>query len=278
MSEHADLVQQYFDNHAQSWHDYYQSDQSLTNIILKDRMRIGLSFLTKYLPPEPGLRILDAGCGSGLIGVAMAQRGYHVDGWDISEKMIALSRENFSEAGISPDQYKITAGNLLESDLEAGSYNGIMALGFLQYQPDEIQALKFFHQLLRPDGVLVISGPVGVKLSNYFGLGEKIKEKRRARRQKIAPKTTTAIEREHLQAISTNNYSTHRFKELLRAAEFEFLAHRGHGYAHFDFLSRRLPSRHQKRLHLLLTKASKIIPIQEYANDMVVVARRPYTI
>ncbi|NIP32683.1 hypothetical protein GWO25_02145, partial [Candidatus Saccharibacteria bacterium] len=96
-----------------------------------------------------------------------------------------------------------------------------------------------------------------VKLANYFGLGEKIKEKRRARRQKNAPKTAAAIEREHLQAISTNNFSTNRFKKLLRAAEFEFLAHRGHGYAHFDFLSRRLPNRHQKRLHLLLTKVSK---------------------
>ncbi|NIV98763.1 hypothetical protein GWN26_06280, partial [Candidatus Saccharibacteria bacterium] len=68
MSEHTDLVQQYFDNNAQSWHDYYQSEQSLTNMILQDRMHIGLSFLTKYLPPKQGLKVLDAGCGSGLVG------------------------------------------------------------------------------------------------------------------------------------------------------------------------------------------------------------------
>jgi 2-polyprenyl-3-methyl-5-hydroxy-6-metoxy-1,4-benzoquinol methylase len=272
-SEHADLVQDYFDKNAQSWHDYYQAGNSLTHIILKERKKIGLEFLNRYLPPEQNPKVLDAGCGSGLIGVAMASQGYYVDGWDISEKMIALSRKNFDESGIPADQYSLKSGNLLESDLVPGSYGGIMALGFLQYQPNELEVLRQFHELLRPGGVLVLSGPVGAKLSNYFGLAEKIRRVRRRRSGKTANRIKD-LERKQLHTISANSYSVGRFRYLLESAEFQMIAFRGHGYAHFDFLSRKLPNRHQKRLHHLLTKAGKILPIQRYANDMVIVARK----
>lgn len=274
---HTSLVQEYFDNHAQSWHDYYQAGKSLTHLILKDRMRIGLEFLSRYMQPGQDIKVLDAGCGSGLIGVEMARMGYWVHGWDISENMVTLSQKNYKEAQISADQYKLSLGNVLESNLVPASFDAIMALGFLQYQPDEEQVLRYFHQLLKPDGILVLSGPVGVKLSNYFGLAGKIKTLRRRRRKTAAQrkvKSTQAADRKHLHTISANNYSLKRFQDLFQSTGFQTLDFRGHGYAHFEFLRRRLPNRHQKRIHLLLSKASKIIPIQRYANDMVVVARR----
>lgn len=273
LNKHTALVQDYFDHNAQSWHDYYQAGKSLTHIILKNRMKIALEFMNRYLPPENSPRILDAGCGSGLIGVALARRGYRVDGWDISERMIEFSQKNFEKAGIPGEQYSLTTGNLMESDLAAGSYDGIMALGFLQYQPNETEVLHHLYDLLLPGGVMVMSGPVGAKLSNYFGLAMKIRQLRRRRRGNANPKIKDA-EIEQLHTISANSYSVGRFRSLLEAADFQMLGYRGHGYAHFDFLSRRLPNRHQKRLHRLLTKTSKILPIQRYANDMVIVARK----
>ncbi len=274
-SDHTTLVQKYFDDNAQSWHDYYQAGKSLTHIILKDRMQYALAFMRQHLPPGNDKKVLDAGCGSGLIGVKMAQLGYQVEGWDISEEMIALSEQNFATAEIPTKQYHLNLGNLLESNLPTNTFDGMMALGFLQYQTDEGQALRHFHRLLRPNGILVISGPVGIKLSNYFGLADNIKQRRQ--REKVKKQqnlSQEAANRALLHTISTNNYSVKRFQELLETADFQMLGYKGHGYANFEFIAKRLAQKHQKRLHRALSKTSKLLPIQRYANDMVVVAKK----
>jgi SAM-dependent methyltransferase len=51
--------------------------------------------LLALLAPQPGERILDAGCGTGHLTAGIAQAGAHVLGVDRSEAMIAQARENF---------------------------------------------------------------------------------------------------------------------------------------------------------------------------------------
>lgn len=50
---------------------------------------------------EPGMRVLDAGCGDGVLSIMLAERGAHVTGTDISRPNIERSRIAAEEAGLS---------------------------------------------------------------------------------------------------------------------------------------------------------------------------------
>jgi 2-polyprenyl-3-methyl-5-hydroxy-6-metoxy-1,4-benzoquinol methylase len=225
----------------------------------------------KYLSPPA--KVLDAGCGAGLASVDLVQRGFVVHGMDLAERMLDLCAQNFSRHGIDPAKYTLTLGNILDSKLPPNSYDGIIALGFLQYQTDEDGALAALSRLLRPGGILVLSGPVKVKLSNFFGLQEAIKRPFGVQKPKMTQSADPSIQL--LLRISTHSYSLSRLRELLKHAGMSLIDYKGHGYVHFKIIGRWLIFERELFLHRTLTKLARIVPIERFANDIVVVARKP---
>ncbi len=65
--------------------------------------------LQAHCPPHPGLSILDAGCGTGMLGSLLHERGYRlIDGIDISPEMLAVARHkgvyrHLAEADLNQD-------------------------------------------------------------------------------------------------------------------------------------------------------------------------------
>ncbi|MFQ5615235.1 MAG: class I SAM-dependent methyltransferase [Anaerolineales bacterium] len=277
-NDHIDLVKSYFDDNAQSWHDYYHSGDSLTDILLVNRKEIAVGFVCEYV--QPGSKILDAGCGAGVISLELVKKGFTLHGWDISPEMLERCEQNFSQEKlvlsatevIPSSKYSFSLGDVLEANLPDGSFDGILALGFLQYQKDEVKALKQFHRLLKPGGTLVLSGPVKAKISNYFGLLDILRAQKRKLARRSGSKTQNNISLLH--QISVHGYSYSRFRQLLKAANFEFVDYRGHGYAHFEVIDRRLGFKGRLFLHNTFTRLSRILPIRRFANDMVVVAKK----
>src|SRR5262245_20899468 len=165
---HLDLVENYFDQNAGEWSDLYRRVQRVNDIVLADRKNTAVEQLSSRVPA--GGRILDAGCGAGLAALDLAKRGYFVHGVDVAAKMLDLARRNLTENGIPANRFELSCGDVAGLGLAAGSFDGVAALGFLQYQPEERLALRELHRLLKPGGVIVITGPARTKLSNYFGL------------------------------------------------------------------------------------------------------------
>lgn len=268
MSEkkHAHLIAEYFDEHAQSWHDYYQRASSIVHMSLIDRKNIALGLLDGRL--EPGADLLDAGCGAGLQALELAGKGFTVHGVDISEKMIRIAEQNLAASGVPPERCSFRVGNVLAEapPAEGSRFDAVLALGFLQYQVDEGAALKVLRANLKPGGLLVISGPTKVKLTDFFGW---FKPAGRGAAAKSDPQARL------LHTISVNAYSFTRFRQLLQPAGFDIVARRGHGFTNFRYFGRRLGFRRQVRLHRLLTRLADLLPpLQGYANDIVVLARR----
>ena len=265
-SSHLELVEDYFDNKAHYWSDAYQKPQYVNDFVLVDRKNIAVGFLCTYV--RPGVTILDAGCGAGLATLDLIQKGFFVHAADISQKMLELCKQNLDDRGILASSYLLTRCDVLEADLPASSFDGVMALGFLQYQVDEHEALKALNRLLKPGGILVLSGPVKIKLSEYFGLA-KIYYAIRDGLRHSKPKPDISL----LHEISRHGYSISRFKALLRKADFEVLDYKGHGFVNFAIIID-WTSRGQHFLHRFFTRLSKFLPIGQFANDLVVVARK----
>lgn len=275
---HLGLVESYFDETAQEWSDLYRRVQRVNDLVLADRKNSSVAFLAERLPP--GGRVLDAGCGAGLAALDLLERGFHVHGVDVSSKMLELAERNISQRQVPPERYALSCSDVAGLRLPPNSFDGITALGFLQYQPNELEALKELHRVLKPGGVLVITGPTRIKLSNWFGLARhyyalraKLRRKKPAAGASAAGKPAMSS-RDVLRQISPHAYSYKRFRRLLADAGFRVVRCRGHGFVNYEIIGRRLGFRGEMFLHRFLTRAAKFLPIGRFANDIIVVAEK----
>lgn len=271
-TDHVNLVATYFNAHATEWHDYYHHVKTVNDVVLIDRTKIAVGFVQKYVG-LPG-KVLDAGCGAGLACVDLAQKGFFVHGIDLAQRMVDLCTENLSQRGIDPGTYTVTVGNILETDLPARSFDAIVALGFLQYQSDEQQAVTALSNLLKPGGILVLSGPAKIKISNFFGLPGAAKRLigRLMRKSEVRSSNPDV---ELLLKISVGTYTISRFAALAEKAGLKLIEYNGHGYVHFRFMGRRLSFQRELTLHQFLTKLARVVPVGRFANDLVVVLKKP---
>jgi 2-polyprenyl-3-methyl-5-hydroxy-6-metoxy-1,4-benzoquinol methylase len=271
--EHLDLVARYFDESADEWSSLYEKATRANDLLLADRKKLAVKFVESHL--EGGARILDAGCGAGLTALELARRGYVLHGVDVSEKMIALAREHFRREGIPSERYEFGEDDLSKGTLPEGSFDGVTALGFLQYQSDEASALAAINRLLEPGGILVISGPMGGrKICNYLGLANLYYRSRGLARRLLRRPPRSPSSPFLLQQISVHSYTVRRFKQLLGDAGFDVLISKGHGFVGYEIIDRWLSPRAEVALHRFFTGLAKVLPIGRWGNDLIVVARK----
>ena len=265
-SSRIEMVEGYFDNNSRYWSEAYLKRQCVNDFVLIHRNKIAVDFLCSEL--KPTVSVLDAGCGAGLTTLALVEKGFFVHAMDISQKMLNLCQQNLADKRMPQSNYVLSRANVLEAELPEEPFAGIAALGFLQYQADEHQALMTLNKLIKPGGILVISGPVKVKISDYFGLA-KVYYTIRNWLNKSQPNNETAV----LHQISTHYYGVGRFRALLHDSGFQMLDYTGHGFVNFAVIGD-WTSRGQHFLHRFFTRLSHLLPIHRFGNDMVVVARK----
>ena len=83
--------------------------------------------------PLKGLRILDIGCGGGLLAEPLARLGGEVTGIDASEGAIAAARDHANRAGLNITYYHITAEDFADRDL---SFDIIIASEVIEHVSD----------------------------------------------------------------------------------------------------------------------------------------------
>lgn len=111
---------------------------------------------------QPGMRVLEAGCSSGWLTLAMAQRGAHATGLDISEQALAVARNYYESIRGEVDgtaSYELADLNALE--LEPASLDVIAVIGALHHLPQAQHTISEFHKALKPGGLLWVSDNAG---------------------------------------------------------------------------------------------------------------------
>lgn len=105
--------------------------------------------------PLLGLRILDVGCGGGLVCEPMARLGATVTGIDASERNIAVASLHAQSQGIGID-YRATT---VEALVAAGErpFDVVLNLEVIEHVADPDLFLKSSAALLKPDGIMVVA-------------------------------------------------------------------------------------------------------------------------
>lgn len=102
-----------------------------------------------------GKRVLDVGCGGGLLAEAMAQRGADVVGIDMGEAPLAVARLHAERSGVPVTYRRITAEALAQQ--QAGQYDVVTCLEMLEHVPEPAAVVRACSELVKPGGQVFFS-------------------------------------------------------------------------------------------------------------------------
>lgn len=105
--------------------------------------------------PLAGARLLDVGCGGGLLSEAMAKAGAKVTALDLAPELVKVARLHALESGVEVD-YRVQPVEQLAS-AEPGSFDTVTCMEMLEHVPDPAAILAACAALLRPGGRLFVS-------------------------------------------------------------------------------------------------------------------------
>src|SRR5262245_32692682 len=102
-----------------------------------------------------GKRVLDVGCGGGILAESMAVRGALVTGIDLADKPLKVAQLHLLESGLHVD-YRLIAPELLARE-SPGHYDVVTCMELLEHVPDPAATVQACADLCRPGGHVFFS-------------------------------------------------------------------------------------------------------------------------
>jgi 2-polyprenyl-6-hydroxyphenyl methylase/3-demethylubiquinone-9 3-methyltransferase len=139
-----------FEQLAERWWDKTSEFKPLHDI---NPLRV--EFIANHSDGLAGKRILDVGCGGGILADAMSQLGADVTGIDMGEAPLSVAKLHQLESGQSVDYQKITAEELAEQ--KPGHFDIVTCLEMLEHVPDPSSVIAACEKLVKPGGDVFFS-------------------------------------------------------------------------------------------------------------------------
>lgn len=105
--------------------------------------------------PLAGKRVLDVGCGGGILSEGMAAKGATVTGIDLSEKALGVARLHLFESGLKVE-YHHTAAETFAAE-HAGEFDVVTCMEMLEHVPDPASTVAACAHLVKPGGDVFFS-------------------------------------------------------------------------------------------------------------------------
>ncbi len=121
------------------------------------------------------LKVLDVGCGPGIVSMQLADLGHDVTSVDFSERMLEFARKNAADNGLSID---FRHGDAMSLDFDDSSFDAVVSGYMLWTVPDPEKVLSEWSRVLKPGHVLAytdgdwfhdeLSTPFRNRVSEHF--------------------------------------------------------------------------------------------------------------
>lgn len=105
--------------------------------------------------PVKGLKVLDVGCGGGLISESLAELGAEVTGIDMGEAPLSVAKLHLLESGNKVEYIKTTAEQLAQE--RPAEYDIVTCLEMLEHVPAPADVIQACSQLVKPNGDVYFS-------------------------------------------------------------------------------------------------------------------------
>ena len=128
------------------WATLYEGPETAANTSFRVRLSRALELI-----PNDTRRVLDLGCGPGPLAGALLNRGATYVGVDFVQGMLLQARERHPRT-------HLTRGNE-RLPFRESSFDAVVALGFLEYLNDPVEAFREMWRVVRRGGTVVVSTP-----------------------------------------------------------------------------------------------------------------------
>jgi 2-polyprenyl-6-hydroxyphenyl methylase/3-demethylubiquinone-9 3-methyltransferase len=122
---------------------------------LHDINPLRLSWIEAIARGLAGKHVVDVGCGGGILAEALALRGAHTTGIDLSEKAIAVARLHQFESGARVE-YRVASAEALAEE-SPGAFDVVTCLELLEHVPQPASTVAACAALARREGLVVFS-------------------------------------------------------------------------------------------------------------------------
>ncbi|WP_227815065.1 bifunctional 2-polyprenyl-6-hydroxyphenol methylase/3-demethylubiquinol 3-O-methyltransferase UbiG [Nitrogeniibacter aestuarii] len=102
-----------------------------------------------------GKRVIDVGCGGGILAEGMAFRGANVTGIDLGEKALSVARLHLHESGLDIDYQHISAEDMADTNPDA--FDVVTCLEMLEHVPDPASIVAACARMVKPGGHVFFS-------------------------------------------------------------------------------------------------------------------------
>ncbi len=113
-----------------------------------------LAYVAARVPLQDA-RVLDVGCGAGLLSEALARSGAQVTAIDLAPDLIKVAKLHRLESGVDVD-YRLQSAEALAPEMP-GRFDAVTCMEMLEHVPDPGAILAACATLLKPGGRLLVS-------------------------------------------------------------------------------------------------------------------------
>lgn len=146
------LADTWWDHEGPFWPLHVLNELRLAYI--RDRLCEHFRRTASSAQPLSGLRVLDVGCGGGILSESMARLGASVHGIDAVERNLAIARRHARQSGLDIRYQSITAESLAKQNIR---YDALLNMEVVEHVPDPSGFLQACAELVRPHGLMFVA-------------------------------------------------------------------------------------------------------------------------
>lgn len=114
-----------------------------------------LSYILDAAEGVFGKKVLDVGCGGGILSESLAREGAHVTGLDMGAEPLQIARLHALESGVDVNYIQQTVEE--HADQHAGQYDIVTCMEMLEHVPDPESIVRACARLVKPNGHVFFS-------------------------------------------------------------------------------------------------------------------------